>query len=69
MYLFSIFIFRGKSGYRNLSHAHCYPTSSPRIEDENTLRVSLLPKIHEIEPAERKKSKQKHCPVGKLDDL
>jgi hypothetical protein len=47
---FPVFIFRRKPRYRNLSHAHCYPTSSPRIKDENTLRVSLQSRIHQVEP-------------------
>ena len=59
MYLFPVFIFRRKPRYRNLSHAHCYPTSSPRIEDENTLRVSLQSRIHQVEPTENKLNSSK----------
>jgi hypothetical protein len=54
MYLFPVSIFRRKPRYRNLSHTHCYPTSSPRIKDENTLRVSLQSRIYQVEPERTK---------------
>ena len=57
--LFPVFIFRRKPRYRNLSHTHCYPTSSPRIEDENTLRVSLQSRNHQVEPTENKLNSSK----------